>query len=446
MKRSAADISTGDPSASASRAIATHWKPRIFYGWLIVGAGMVMQAMVNLLLGSAFGSYVAVLRQDYGWSKTVFSGAYAMQQIESGLLGPIQGMLIDRFGPRVTMRVGVMMFGLGFIVFSRMDSVLVFYLAFVMIAVGSSLSGYFPITVTVVNWFMRRRSTALGLVSAGMAIGGLLAPTVAWSLSAHGWRTTAFASGVIMMLVGFPITGVMRHTPEAYGERPDGVRAGEGDGTQARTTAVAADGPQFTARQALRTRAFWCVALGHASALLVVAAVNVHLVSFLKEDEGYSVTAGAAVFALLTAASLVGQVGGGFVGDRFNKRKVVILCMAGHAVALLVLAYSVAVWMVILFALLHGLAWGTRGPLMAAIRADYFGRAAFGAISGYASLVITAGTISGPMLAAVLADRMGDYRVGFTVLAVLAGLGSIFWILATPPRAPQDARPFGSSA
>ena len=417
----------------------------IFYGWLIVGAGMAMQALVNLLLGSAFGSYVAVLRQDYGWSKTVFSGAYAMQQIESGLLGPLQGTLIDRFGPRATMRVGVALFGLGFIVFSRMDSVLTFYLAFVLIALGSSLSGYFPITVTVVNWFARRRATALGLVSAGMAIGGLLAPVVAWSLSTHGWRTTAFASGLLIMLAGFPITSVMRHTPEAYGERPDGERAqraAEHASSPAAPPPVA--DPGFTARQALRTRAFWCVALGHASALLVVAAVNVHLVSFLKEDEGYSVTAGATVVALLTGASLVGQVGGGFLGDRFTKRKVVILCMAGHALALLILAYSVAAWMVVLFALLHGLSWGTRGPLMAAIRADYFGRAAFGAISGYASLVITAGTISGPMLAAVLADRLGDYRVGFTVLALLAGLGSVFWILATPPRPPRVAAPVGA--
>lgn len=433
------NTSPADGSAPVVAAGATRRRPRLFFGWLIVGAGMTMQAMVNLLLGSAFGSYVAVLQQDYGWSKTTFSGAYAMQQIESGLLGPIQGTLIDRFGPRATMRVGVVLFGFGFILFSRMDSIATFYLAFVTIALGSSLSGYFPITVTVVNWFARRRATALGLVSAGMAVGGLLAPVVAWSLSTHGWRTTAFTSGLLIMLIGLPITGLMRHTPEAYGERPDG-RTTPAAADEPATTA-APEGPSFTARQALRTSAFWYIALGHASALLVVAAVNVHLVSFLKEGKGYSVTAGATVFALLTAASLTGQVGGGFLGDRFNKRKVVILCMLGHATALLLLAYSVGVWMVVLFALLHGLAWGTRGPLMAAIRADYFGRASFGAISGYASLVITAGTISGPLLAGVLADRLGDYRVGFTVLACLAGLGSIFWILAKPPRPPHETSP-----
>jgi MFS family permease len=397
---------------------------------------MVMQALVNLVLGSAFGSYVAVLRQDYGWSKTVFSGAYAIQQVENGLLGPLQGILIDRFGPRVTMRVGVTLFGLGFIVFSQMNSILTFYLAFVLIALGTSLSGYFPITVTVVNWFSRRRSTALGLVSSGMALGGLLAPLLAWSLSANGWRTTAFASGILVMLVGYPVTAIMRHTPEAYGQLPDGGEPAAGKDTA--KAVVRPKDPGFTARQALRTRAFWCVAFGHASALLVVAAVNVHLVSFLKEDQGYSVTAGATVVAMLTAMSLLGQVGGGFLGDRLNKRRVIIACMVGHAVALLLLAYSVATWMVVLFALLHGLSWGTRGPLMAAIRADYFGRTAFGAISGYTSLVLTAGTISGPLLAGFLADQLGDYRVGFTVLALLAGCGCVFWILATPPAPPAE--------
>jgi MFS family permease len=111
--------------------------------------------------------------------------------------------------------------------------------------------------------------------------------------------------------------------------------------------------------------------------------------------------------------------------------------MLGHAAALLLLAAATAYWMVIAFAVLHGLAWGARGPLMAAIRADYFGSAAFGAISGASSMVTMLGMMGGPLVAGMLADRTGTYRLGFTVLAVLAALGSFCFLLARRPPPPR---------
>jgi MFS family permease len=90
--------------------------------------------------------------------------------------------------------------------------------------------------------------------------------------------------------------------------------------------------------------------------------------------------------------------------------------------------------MIVAFVVLHGLAWGTRGPLMAAIRADYFGATNFGAIMGTSSMIAAFGTTAGPLIAGVLADRTGNYEAGFTVLATMAALGSIFFILARPPR------------
>jgi MFS family permease len=89
--------------------------------------------------------------------------------------------------------------------------------------------------------------------------------------------------------------------------------------------------------------------------------------------------------------------------------------------------------MVLAFAVLHGLGWGMRGPLMSAIRADYFGSAAFGRITGMSSMIVTFGMMGGPLVAGVLADRTGSYVAGFSVLAVLAALGSIFFLVARRP-------------
>jgi PGF-CTERM protein len=189
----------------------------------------------------------------------------------------------------------------------------------------------------------------------------------------------------------------------------------------------------FTPRQAVATRAFWYISAGHGAALLVVSAVLVHMVIHVTERLGFSLPQAASVVALMTVMQAIGQVSGGWLGDRFSKRRIAAGCMLGHALGLVVLALATGYWMVLGFAILHGLAWGMRGPLMAAIRADYFGSASFGMISGISSMVLMVGMMGGPLVAGILADRTGSYVPGFSVLAALAALGSVFFLLARRP-------------
>jgi MFS family permease len=242
---------------------------------------------------------------------------------------------------------------------------------------------------------------------------------------------------VLVLLAGVPLAQVVRHRPEAYGEQPDG--GGSDTATRgARRPAVPV--VNFTAREAVRTRAFWCISLGHGAALLVVSAVMVHLIVHVTERLGYSLRQAASVLALLTVVQLIAQLSGGWAGDRFSKRAIVVGCMVGHAVGLLLLAHATAFWMLIVFALVHGASWGVRGPLMSAIRADYFGAASFGMISGISSMVLMLGMMGGPLVAGILADRTGSYVPGFQIIAALAAVGSIFFVLATPPRPPRRVR------
>ncbi|MDA0256530.1 MAG: MFS transporter, partial [Chloroflexi bacterium] len=428
---------------------------RPFYGWWIVTAGAGIQILFSGLLMQAFGAYAAVLREEFGWSRALISGAFSLARAESGILGPLQGWMLDRFGPPAIMRVGLVIFGVGFMLFSQLNSPLTFYITFFMIAVGSSLGGPMAITVSIVNWFERRRSTALGISQVGFAIGGLLVPLTVLAIEGWGWRETAFGSGVLIIAIGIPLSFVIRHRPEPYGYTVDGrppepvaprvgVDVGAGELEVGADVEPLRDPRDFTAREAMRTRAFWMVSLGHGSALLVVSAVMVHLVLQLTDRHGYTLGQAALVISLLTAMQLVGQVGGASLGDRFEKRGIIVTCMVMHMVGLLLLAFASSVWMVVAFAVLHGLAWGTRGPLMMAIRADYFGRASYGTIMGFSSMIVMLGMMGGPLLAGFLADRTGNYEVGFTVLAVSAGMGSIFFILAKCPELP--VRPHVGSA
>lgn len=402
----------------------------LFYGWWVVGSGIVIQVFSGSLFGG-FGTFIVPLEAEFGWNKTVFAVATGLRQIESGLLGPAQGWLIDRFGSRVMVRIGVVLFGLGFIALSQINSVPSFFAAFVVAAVGASLGGVQTLTVTVVNWFDRKRATALGLLNSGWSIGGLVLPALAVVIGAVGWRVTMLFAGVVVIAVGLPLAHLIRSRPEDLGLLPDGATrpaypTGRGAGAS-----FASD---FTTRQALRTSAFWLIAVGHAAALLVVSAVNIYLVAFLTETYRLPLVAAASFLTALSATSLVAQLGGGLLGDRFDKRIISAVCMLAHMSALLLLAFGGSLAAVVAFVLLHGMAWGIRGPLMPAIRADYFGRVSFGMINGISSTITMLGTVAGPLFVGITTDVLGSYQLGFSVLAVLAGLGSLGFLFARRPR------------
>ena len=404
---------------------------KTFYGWRIVVAGGALQFLQSLLLNQSFGVYLAVLVEDRGWSKTAVAGAAALKSTEVALLGPVLGWMVDRFGSQGIIRAGIVTFGLGFILLSQIDTLAGFYAAFVVVALGASMFSNFIVSVAIIQWFEKRRARALSALQFGGAIGGLFVLLVAWSIQGFGWRATAFGSGVIAILIGWPLARVIRSRPEDHGETIDGLPP------VAPTATGHVEAPaqrMFTAREAMRTSAFWLIALGHGFSLLVVTAVNVHAITHMKESLGYSLAQAALVFTLVTVGQFFGVMLGWVIGEKFEKRLVAAACMLMHAGGLLMLTYAAGLVVLVAAALVHGMAWGLRGPFMQAIRADYFGRRSIGMIMGLSSLITVFGQIGGPLLAGAFADWTGNYRVGFTMLAVLAGVGSLFFLLAKPPK------------
>jgi sugar phosphate permease len=408
---------------------------RLFYGWYMVAAGSGLQFLQSGLMTQSFGAYLAVLQVERGWSKTALSGAAALQQMESAILGPVLGWFIDRFGPQGMIRAGIVVFGIGLMLLSFTDTLVAFYAAFVVIALGASLCGFFPVNVALIHWFERWRARALSSLSLGIAFGGISVPLVAWSLQTYGWRATAFVSGIIAIVLGLPMAMVFKRRPEDHGMVADGITSVDRPGEE-----VAIKNPHlgrdFTAREALRTPAFWLLSLGHGFALLVVHAVSVHAIAHMHQGLGYSVAQASLVYTLLTLSQIGGVMIGWLIGDRYDKRLISGGCMLGHMAGLLLLTYASAVPMVLAFAVLHGAAWGLRGPFMQALRADYFGRSAIGMILGLSVMIIVVGQVGGPMLAGILADATGNYRAGFTILALLAGVGSLFFFFARKPERP----------
>ena len=391
--------------------------------------------MGAILFFHVFGAYLLLIENEFGWNKATLAGAFALARIESALLGPIHGWLIDRYGPKTIIRCGLFIFGFSLIGFSTIDSLIEFYVYFFLIALGTSLGGFLSVTVALVSWFARHRAKALAFLQLGASIGGILVPITVYCLDNFGWRLTAFGSGLIVLLVTWPITQVFHHRPEMIGETPDGILIAQTNDRRisTETGGIVGAGSDFTARQAFKTRAFWFLALGHSTSLLIVGAVMTHLVLHINGELGYSLTVAGFVISFMTLMQIVGLAGTGFLGDRINKRSIVIICMMLHAIGMLLLSYAHNIWMVVGFAAFHGIAWGSRGPLMHAIRADYFGTSHFGSIMGWSSVIVMLGMAIGPVFAGYIADQTGSYQTAFTSLSAAALIGAIFFLMAKQP-------------
>ena len=403
----------------------------------MVGGAAGIQLLSGLLWMHSYSAYAAQMHIEFGWSMALIGGAFALTRVESGLLGPLQGWLVDRFGPRLILRIGLVLFAIGFLAFAFVETVLSYFLAWALIAIGSGLGGFATLTVAIVNWFDRHRSKAVAVSQLGFSLGGLCVPVVIFSLESMGWRWTAAVSALAILLFGLPMVQLVHHRPDAKGEVPDGTVEPHPDAPPARR--IRQD-PDLTSAQAMRTPAFWLISSGHAVALLTVSAVMAHLAVHLNDGMGFTLIEAGFVITLMTACQMTGQLLGGWLGDRYSKRLLCVCCMVAHGTGLMMLAFASNAALVVAFAVLHGIGWGVRGPLMVALRADYFGASSFGTIMGFSSLVAMLGMTLGSLFAGVMKDVFGDYVAAFAIIATLSGLGAVLFAAAERPRRHEARR------
>ncbi len=407
-----------------------HPNGSFFYGWWIVAMAAFVMYLGSLFWMQSYGAYTVVLNREFGWSMTLLSGAYALTRIESGLLGPLQGWIVDRYGPRLIVSIGLLMFGLGLLWLTQVETLPVYYLVVFFISVGISLGGFHTLMVSIVNWFQRHRTKAVALAQLGHCLGGLSVPMLAYGLEQYGWRLMAMVSGFAVIVLGIPVVQGIRHRPEEKGEEVDGELS----------PLVSSDLKQgkigthsVSWQDAIRTHAFWLISAAHGIALLSVSTVLVHLIPHLTHKLGMGLTEAGLVFSTISIFQILGLVCGGYLGDRFSKRMICFYCMIFHGTGMLVLAFFDAYPMLVLFAVLHGLAWGIRGPQMVAIRADYFGAKSFGRIMGISSLVVMLGMMGGPMICGLIVDHYGIYSNAFISIGFISLMGAFLFYRARKP-------------
>ena len=441
----------GSPWGQASGVVNPLRRVRgVFYGWWISVAAAIGIAIANVPVFQGISVWNPVLRAHFGWSPVQLSWAWAFSRIEGGLLGPLEGMLVDRLGPRRMVLIGLLILGTSFLLFSWVQELWQFYGAFIVMSLGASLGAWLPMITALNNWFSQLRARAFAVAMEGFYVGGILGPPLmAWAIGAtdpddperFGWRATARGIGVVILVLAFPISRVIRNRPEDYGQRPDGDAPSEAPvATERRETAQAPPSERgLTWQEALRTRNFWLISIAHAFTSVAIVTVTIHM-GLMLDDRGVSLQTIGLVAATITGFGAVSNLLGGYVGDRVSIRLALLGFCAIQTASIIVLLRADTTPVAFIFAVLMGIGWGGRSLLMIAIRGAYFGRRAFASITAWSLVPNHLFNFAVPVFAGYMysvtknEEGLGSYTLSFSVVAVMSAVGGILVLFLSEPK------------
>ena len=431
-------------------------RPNIYYGWYIVIATGFVMTIATVPLFHAMTLWAVALENQFGWPRGQLSLALTLTRIEGGLMGPLEGYLTDKLGSRKMVLIGFIILGLGFLIFWQIDAgfwpvapLYMFYVAYLVMAGGQGMGSWVPMMTTINNWFSRRMASAMGwanFMSRGGALiviplidlginGSVGVPFTGLTLNigrAIGWENCALILAILILAVAFPLSYLIRNRPEDMGLQAEGTSTPQ---QARRSTAAQAAQPQgLTAQQAVRTSAFWLIALGHGMTSMIILAIFTHLGLLLK-DVGLQEYAGTVVI-LYTIISMFAQPLGGYIGDRFPKRIGLFVFTTIQASAVVLLTFSTELWMFYAFAVIFGLGFGGRNPLTTSIRGEYFGRGNFGKILGISTIPMNGLLLISSPFAGYMYDWLGTYTIAFLVLAGFNYAGGVCFLFARRPQIP----------
>lgn len=404
---------------------------RIFYGWWVVTGCFLIALYIGGVVYYGFTAVFEPIIDEFGWSYTQVSIAASLRGLESGLFAPVMGLLVDRWGPRRLMFFGITVVSIGLMLLSSVTSLGTFYAVFFLIALGMSNCSSTVKNTAVANWFHSKVGIATGIVASGWAFGGLLIPLVTTIVDTMGWRTAMVIFGSGMMVIGLPLSLLLRHKPEQYGYLPDG-RVESPAGVDERPDTAVSTEVDIQAKQVLKSRAFWHIAISLTYQMFATAAVITHVMPYLSSI-GVSRSTSSFAASAIPLASVGGRIGFGWLGDNFNKRYISAIGFIMMILGLIFFALmpNAGLMMFIPFLILFGTGWGANITMRPALLREYFGRSRFGTVHGFTIGVMMVGSMAGAPLAGWAFDYWGSYQFIWFVFAGL-GLIALFTILTTP--------------
>ncbi len=403
-------------------------RPRIFYGWWIVGACFFIAFYVSSVIFYGFTVFFEPLVREFGWSYTQISFASSLRGLEMGIISPLIGFLVDRFGSRRLLLVGTITVGIGLILLSYTQSLLMFYGAMVFIAFGGGGCTSVVTMTAVARWFRKDIGKALGIMSAGFGASGLMLPLIVWLVDAYGWRSALVFLGLGMWILGIPMALIVRDSPEQYGCLPDGASS---DGPVIRDDSQAV-GSLMTIWEMLKDRSLLCLNLAEALRFMVLAAVVTHIMPYLSNTGIPRSTAGI-IAAAIPLVSIIGRFAFGWLGDVFDKRYVTSLAFCLMAIGVFALPFVHMKSGLALFLLSFPAGFGGITVLRGTILREYYEASTFGTMMGIMMGFAAAGGIIGPTLTGWAFDTFGNYQLVWFAFSLLLFLAIVLILKIRPP-------------
>ncbi len=395
----------------------------LHYGWaMVILAACIMAAQA--LVFFTFGVFLRPLTAEFNWQRGALSGASSIAMLLSGFFAILSGRLSDKYGPRVLLTLSGILVGVGFLLMSQINSLWQVYLVWgFFMGVGSSCC-FIPITSTIPRWFAKKRGIAIGITVAGFGLGGVISPPLAqWLISTYEWRQSYLILGLISLIIVIPLAQFMKHSPQRVGLKP----YGESEGIENKQSlASAVEGLSLT--QAIKTSRFWIFGLILFCFFFCIQVIVIHIVPYTI-DIGISPIIAASITSIIAGISIIGRLSMGFISDKVGSRLLLVACISLAALALIWLLFAKEIWMLYVFAVIFGAAYGGNVLLDTVISAELFGLGSLGVILAVLMLCGTIGGALGPPLAGSIFDITGSYGLAFLICIILGALAVILSLI-----------------
>jgi len=411
-----------------------------FYGWVNVTFASIMGVIGGFYLVS-FGYLLPYLVRDFGWNRGTVSLAATINMIVMGLCGPIAGIFIVKHGARRSIIFGNILGCAGFLIIyvhTRLWELFLGYGLLVGLAVG--FGGMLASTTVINNWFVKKRGMALSIfLGAGGAAGMVMGPAIMEMIEKAGWRVTVLVIAVLVLLFAVILPAVfIRNKPQDLGQLADGPDkpGSEGKGKPLPPRAAYKTPVDFTAAEALRTRALWLLIAYFSLNMLAMGALMTHQIAYLLDIGVLAALAGLAL-SVMSAMMTLMQFSVGWIGKTYSMHSIAIGGEAFKVLGLAVLISTQSLTFVFIYMIILGLGFGAAMAATMNIFPNYFGISNYPKIMGTARLFWAFVGGAGAPLAGYIRETTGSYLPAFRVAIVVVAAGLICLIFAKAPVHPS---------
>ena len=376
--------------------------------------------IITLMYGAqgCFGVFFKPMSGEFSWRRAETAGPFALCMVVSGFLSIFSGRLGDRFGCQKLVSIGGFLFGLGYILMSRIANLWQFYVFYLLVAIGVSTL-YVPIVSLIARWFTKRRGLIAGISTSGVGVGIVIMPPIASRIiQSFGWRIPLVALGIILIVLIVPLGQLLKNAPE------DEKLHANKEYSQ-KTLPENVKGITFT--QALRTAPFWMISIAWFCYGFFYQTAIVHIVPYAT-DIGLSALSAATILMIIGIAGTIGRFTLGYLADRFGNMFTTYVSCAITGLCYIGLVFSTGLWTLYVFAVLFGYVVAF-GLLLIPIVAEYFGLLEMGIISGFGIFTYYLGGALGPLTAGAIFDTVRSYQWAFAACAAAGLIGALLiWL------------------